>query len=97
MTYTEEQLKLALIRALPDTIRITPDGCANPNHMYWLHGDCDAVTQHEWPAIVGMAFTKWIEEGGRDFAYYSFFSPIVSWQQVATYLAEIGAIKIETP
>lgn len=94
MTYTEEQLKLALVKAMPDRLCISK-GFGN---LMWHPPEMGAlVTEHEWPAIVGMAFARWLDEGDRDFAQYSFFSPIATWQEVAAYLSEIGAIKVETP
>lgn len=54
MNYTEDQLKAALVRALPDKIKGPWPTCGQ---MFWIDTNLE-VTPHEWPAIVGM-----VEEG----------------------------------
>jgi len=64
MKYTEQQLKSALVRALPEKLTAHHDDCrcllcsaylpAEPRPYYVWGKDGDLVTPHEWPAIVGM-------------------------------------------
>ena len=102
MNPTDDQLKAALVRALPEKLYWPP----NRTCPYWISGD--AVTPHEWPAIVAMVEEgltedqKWDERGtvfnicykqhGGKCPYPTMFA---SWQTRALALADIGAIKLE--
>ena len=98
MQYTEEQR--ALVLALPEELEehsTRGHGIygIESNLFTWKEEPYQRVSPYEWDCIVRIAFHKWIEEGQRNFMHYNYFSPIVSWQEIAGYLARIGAINIQ--
>jgi len=61
MKYTEEQLKAALVRALPDKLRIRKASqYGQTESCVWKENDYK-VTQYEWPYIVSL-----VEDGLTD-------------------------------
>lgn len=105
MKYTEEQLKRALVQALPDYLGLTFHDIP-----VWLDGNQETVTDREWPTIVGMVENSLNEtemfqyQEKRKLRSYDgkgmwHLSSILrhSWQQRARILADIGAIKVEEP
>ena len=107
-THTDDQLRHALIRALPDKLEYalfndesdSEDG--EDGYFHWLEGDDNAVTPHEWDSIVRMV------EAGLNHKQKSEYlacrsnngaKPVSAWAfdpwaVCAKYLAEIGAITI---
>ncbi len=89
MIYTDNQLKAALARALPDKLSY------REGFLPKWKDEKTFVTDHEWPAIVSMAFNSYLLKENRSSLQYSYFSPVASWQEIAEYLVYIGAITIE--
>lgn len=56
MTYTKDQLKAALVAALPDKLN------AGENSPYWVSPLFSFVTEHEWLTIVSMVEERLTEE-----------------------------------
>lgn len=107
MKYTEDQLKNALVRALPDSLFIDVDYGAS-NIPRWT--DFQFVTPHEWPAIVGMIEDRLMDEqwhnyrdavrlitlgGVRLISQYAKCDLSAKWQTRAQALADIGAIEVK--
>jgi len=104
MKYTEEQLKAALVRALPDKLRIRKASqYGQTESCVWKENDYK-VTQYEWPYIVSL-----VEDGLTDeqkIAYLGAVAPkedrkfylcsilLAKWPARAQALADIGAITI---
>lgn len=63
--------------------------------FYWSSENVNPypVRETEWPAIVGLVFHKWKKEQTADFKR-QYFLPDVSWQEMAEYLVDIGAISV---
>jgi hypothetical protein len=125
MNYTEDQLKAALVRALPEKLRTNHEGA----HC-WI-GKLQLVDDEHWPAIVGMVIqqlktngavsgkyeelyqsqmthytvTLWCIVYNKEVEFFNWpvihhaalLTPLLlaTWQQEASALVEIGAIKIE--
>ncbi len=103
--YTEDQLKAALVRALPKKLEIQrciPSGV----HYYWIHDFKEGkaynlVTPHEWPAIVWMVEDMLTLEQRVDYSNRlgklcgTVMEKIYAkWPTRAQALAEIGVIKV---
>ena len=95
MKPTEQQLQIGLVMALPEQLTSREYSDSFGPLICWKGLRCNYVTEHEWPAIVGMVFRQWLEQGQRDFGQYRYFSLVANWQEAAEYLVEIGAITIE--
>ena len=108
-TYTEDQLKAALVRVLLK--KLIEDYVAEFDHQgVWWCETGKEVTPHEWPAIVGMVedgLTKdqqWkylyalAQPATHPFELYydEVFNHVTAkWPIRAQALADIGAIKVE--
>ena len=109
MKYTEQQLKSALVRALPERLEYNVAG----DLILWKMAHSPVVTPHEWPAIVQMVEDKLTDvewdryDSARHFHLsrkYGFnlaenrlhFMRVFSGQEFrAQALADIGAINVE--
>jgi hypothetical protein len=105
MKHTEEQLKRALVDALPDKLTY--------HQFFRIVGwkwENRSVTPHEWPAIVGMIEDRLMDEqwhnyrdtvrlitlgGVRLISQYAKCDLSAKWQTRAQALADIGAIKVK--
>lgn len=107
MNDDEDQLKAALVRALPEKLESHTNDEALPYYSWREQFDGQTnvfVTPHEWPAIVGMVEDRLTDEqktdyiravNKGDFSYRRL--TFAKWQTRAAALADIGAITIETP
>jgi len=106
MKPTEQQLQIALTRALPEQLGVKGSTICWNNEFVWGGA---AVTEHEWPAIVGM-----VEESLTQIEWMHYLRHLAmlvrepkqseiqiqqymlaSWQVRAQALTDLGAITIE--
>ena len=92
MKYTEEQLKQALVDALPD--RLSTDVYLETMEDYGSQ-----VTEYEWPAIVGMVEDDLTREQHADYMMLLTSSvkeirDIFKWQIRTEALINIGFLKL---
>jgi hypothetical protein len=103
MKYTEDQLKAALVRALPEHLSNDTYTALNDEQIYcWSGMGYATVTPREWPAIVGMVEDEltdkqtwqvedWIVENSD-----AHRAPLTAkWTIRSTALADIGAITVD--
>jgi len=98
MKYTEEQLKRALVEALPDRLSTDVYLETMEDYFFWTEKGSQ-VTEHEWPAIVGMVEDDLTREQHADYMMLLTSSvkeirDVFKWQIRTEALINIGFLKL---
>lgn len=91
----DAMLKVAIMRALPDELDMAWTGFdCRRRAVIWRYSS-SFVSAYEWNYLVGKVYKQFLEGDLDDFQDYRFFSPLATWQEIAEYLVEIGALTLD--